>query len=148
MGVQDTITQEGDVPPPCYGGQLTVVGSGDRFSEAIFSGGMIQTNMDADPFDVLTKDINLYEEKCLDGLYILRFSNLFDKFVWEKMTVRIPSKISFHNAVFLPSRKKIILFGSIFQKDDDNFKRMPVDHVFSLDCSNSTEGGNGNIVYM
>ena len=52
----DAAVQEEDIPLPSYGGQLTLMSSGTDVWEAVFTGGIIQPNMNCSNFEILTQE--------------------------------------------------------------------------------------------
>ena len=55
FGKEDLLIQEGDIPPPNYGGQLTMLSQTADTCCAVFSGGMFQPFIDSSALDILIK---------------------------------------------------------------------------------------------
>ena len=152
--VYNTVLQEGTVPPRSYGGRLTQISSNDETSNtiegnsfhiqiliysyqsllAILVGGIMQPNIGCSSLDVLTKDINLWEEELVSGIYILTFTRKLDRFHWRKIKLEIEKMLptAFHGQEYLPDKKCLIIFGGLTVKENKELQRRPLAEIYAL----------------
>ena len=97
-------------------------------------GGIIQPNIGCSSLEVLTKDINLWEEVLINEIYILKFTKNLDRFHWRKIELEIERMppTAFHGQEYLSNKQCLIMFGGLKKKENKEVERRHITEIYAI----------------
>ncbi len=96
----------------------------------ILSGGISQPNIGKTPAEIVSLDLNEYEQKSNNDMFILIYNTELSDFHWDYIT-NFPTSRAFHSAFYCKSIDSIVIMGGVNVENSslENGERIGLDPV-------------------